>query len=276
MSELTMKDFPLWKWVLKLLAGFVVFFIIYALSPTLGYIFEDVYANAFGFAFAACLMLALYYGFVLLLEHRKPSELSYKRFLPDSSWGFAVGAVFMCTITLILYLCNSYTVVECSEFYFDAFFNYFCFYFLVAVGEEIIFRGFLFRYIRDRFGLVIALVVSSVVFGFVHIFNDNATVMSCLSIAIEAGLLLGVAYHVSNTLWMPVGLHLAWNYIQGVVFGYPVSGNGSDYSLFVSEVSGSDIITGGEFGPEASVFTAVLGVVASILLMSFARKLKKG
>ena len=139
----------------------------------------------------------------------------------------------------------------------------FCFFSVVAVGEEILFRGVLFRWFDEMWGFAGALIVSALVFGLVHITNDNATWWSSLAIAIEAGLLLGAAYKWSGTLWLPIGIHWAWNFSQGNIFGFEVSGNEAGPSLLHAQVEGPEWITGGAFGAEASVIAVVVGVLMS-------------
>ena len=137
----------------------------------------------------------------------------------------------------------------------------------VAVGEEILCRGVIFRWIDERWGVWAALVVSALIFGWGHISNDNATWWSSLAISIEAGLLLGAAYKWSGSLWVPIGIHWAWNYTQGNIFGLAVSGNGAGDTIFATTVNGPDIITGGAFGPEASIIAVILGTLYTIVFL---------
>ena len=145
----------------------------------------------------------------------------------------------------------------------------------VAVGEEIVFRGVLFRWMDERWGFLVALLVSAVLFGAMHFFQPNATVWSTVAIAIEAGILLGAAYKASGTLWLPIGIHWAWNFVQGNIFGFPVSGIPAEVSLIQAKVSGPVLMTGGNFGAESSVITVVLGAVLSILFIAKAWKKRR-
>ena len=144
----------------------------------------------------------------------------------------------------------------------------FLFFFLVAVFEEIIFRGVLFRMIDDRWNTAAALLVSSLAFGALHMFNTGATIWSSVAIAIEAGLLLGAAYKCSGTLWLPIGIHWAWNYVQGNVLGFAVSGTQVNDKIFNSIISGPDWMTGGIFGAEASVPAVGVGLLLTIILLA--------
>lgn len=138
-----------------------------------------------------------------------------------------------------------------------------------AVTEEIMFRGVLFRCVEEAGGTWWALAVSALFFGLVHLGNKNATVWSSLAIAIEAGLMLGAAYLVTRSLPFCMGIHAAWNFTQGMVFGIPVSGF-DDKGWIVSERPGPEWLTGGAFGAEASVVAVLLGAAISAVLVSHA------
>lgn len=129
--------------------------------------------------------------------------------------------------------------------------------------EELLARGILFRWIEEFAGSWAALVITSALFGLAHILNPNATWISSLSIALEAGLLLGGAYMLTRSLWLPIGLHAAWNFTQGPIFGVPVSGipvNG----LVQGRLYGPTILSGGGFGLEASVIAVVIATGAGL------------
>lgn len=102
-----------------------------------------------------------------------------------------------------------------------------------AVGEEIVFRGVVFRLLEARLGTTIALVLSAAAFGLLHAGNPGATWGSTLAIACESGVLLGLAYAASRALWLPIGLHFGWNFTEGGVFGAAVSG-GQNTGLIVA------------------------------------------
>lgn len=127
--------------------------------------------------------------------------------------------------------------------------------------EELLFRGILFRWIEEWGGSLVALVVTSALFGVAHILNPGATWFSSFAIAVEAGVLLGGTYMLTRTLWMPIGLHAAWNFTQGAIFGVPVSGTPAT-GLFHGQLSGPEILSGGSFGLEASVIALVIATCA--------------
>jgi uncharacterized protein len=123
--------------------------------------------------------------------------------------------------------------------------------------EEFIFRGILLRWIEEFAGSWAALFITSALFGLGHIFNDNATWFSSFAIAVEAGVMLGGAYMLTRSLWLPIGLHFGWNMTQGLVWDVPVSGNDVD-GVVDARLVGDPLISGGAFGLEASVIALVV------------------
>jgi membrane protease YdiL (CAAX protease family) len=132
-----------------------------------------------------------------------------------------------------------------------------------GVLEEILFRGILYRLVEDTFGSWAAVVVSAIFFGLVHLGNPNATWWSSLAIAIEAGLLLGMAYAWTRSLWFVIALHAAWNFTQGPLLGIAVSGIAVD-GLLKSTLTGPPMLSGGEFGAEGSIITMVICVAVAV------------
>lgn len=135
----------------------------------------------------------------------------------------------------------------------------------VAIVEELIFRGLMFQAIDKLGGKTLALVVTSLFFGIAHLGNTGATLWSSFAITLEAGVLLGAAFMWRRNLWFVIGLHFAWNAIEGLL-GIPVSGH-SSAGLFTVNVNGSTLLTGGDFGLEASVIPVVLSLLISIPML---------
>jgi len=104
-------------------------------------------------------------------------------------------------------------------------------------------------------------------FGAAHLANPNATVFAAAAIALEAGLMLGGSYLLTRRLWLPIGIHAAWNFTQGWVFSVPVSGGDAPLGLLITRRIGPDWLTGGDFGLEASAVAMVLATLAGVLLL---------
>lgn len=141
-----------------------------------------------------------------------------------------------------------------------------------ACGEEVFFRGFLLRLLNARFGSTVAVAVLSVGFGLVHVTNGGAGWYGALAIVLSAGLLLNASYLLTGRLWLPIGIHFAWNAMQAAVFGTDVSGSGSGRGLWAGELTGPTWLSGGTMGLEGSVVVIVIGLAAGIGLTVLAVK----
>lgn len=132
--------------------------------------------------------------------------------------------------------------------------------------EELLFRGILFRWLEQFGGSWFALALTSALFGLGHIFNPNASALSSFAIAVEAGIMLGGAYMLTRNLWMPMGLHAAWNFTQGFIWDVPVSGF-DQHGLVEAKLSGPEILSGGAFGLEASLIAMVMATAVGVWLV---------
>ena len=212
--------------------------------------------------------LIAYLALVKLIERRRMREFAMATLPTFGITGLATGAALFSIVVGVLWLCGAYHVIGINQNV-----NWLP-QLLVAgmgagIGEEIVMRGVLFRIVEEGCGTWIAVAVSALFFGGAHIFNPGATLWSSAAIAIEAGVMLALLYHVTRSLWACVGLHASWNIMQGTVYGIPVSGGAADGWL-VSYRTGPSWLSGGAFGAEASVvallvcslFTAALVTVA--------------
>jgi hypothetical protein len=138
--------------------------------------------------------------------------------------------------------------------------------FLVAFAEEVFFRAVCFRALEDWTGSWIALAATSLFFGIVHVANPNGSWRAGAFIAVEAGLLLGAVYMLTRRIWAAVGLHWAWNFFLGPVWGLPVSGVGFPGLVPLRE-AGPDLWTGGGFGPEAGLLGMLPSTAAGALFL---------
>jgi membrane protease YdiL (CAAX protease family) len=138
-----------------------------------------------------------------------------------------------------------------------------------AVFEEILFRGILFRWIEEFGGSWAALVLTSALFGAIHLSNPHASAVAAVGIAFEAGIMLGAAYMITRSLWLPMGLHAGWNFMQGEVFDIPVSGT-PVHGLVTASLSGPPLLTGNGFGLEASLIDIVSATLFGLWLLRVA------
>lgn len=142
-----------------------------------------------------------------------------------------------------------------------------------AVTEELLFRGVLFRIVEEMTGTWGALGISAVLFGVIHLLNPGATFWGAIAVAVEAGLMLGSAYIATRSLWLPIGLHLGWNFAASGVFTTITSGgHHSAHGLLDTVMSGPAVLTGGSFGPEGSIFAILVCTVPTVLFLRSARR----
>ncbi len=135
---------------------------------------------------------------------------------------------------------------------------------VVGFGEEVLFRGYCFQVMLKGTNATVTVVLSSLVFSAAHFMNPNISTISFINIAL-AGVWLAISFVRTNHLWLAAGFHTAWNFTQGTIFGFPVSGIGGK-SIFSSVERGDDWITGGPFGPEGGIVaTFVLLISISVL-----------
>jgi membrane protease YdiL (CAAX protease family) len=220
----------------------------------------------------AVLALWFYFALVRRLEGRRPpGELS----LPDARRGLVRGVLlglglFVVTIAVIAMFGGYHILGWGSLGGAVTTLGLMC---CVAVTEELVFRGALFRILEEKTGTWGALAVSGVAFGGLHLVNPDATIWGALAIAVEAGLLFGAVFAATRSLWLPIGLHLGWNLAEGGIFGTTVSGAaGGPASLFQATVTGPQALTGGEFGPEASIIAIVVCVIPTVLFLMSAKR----
>jgi hypothetical protein len=197
-----------------------------------------------------------YWLLVRVVEGRRVAELTPRRALPMAGLGGLVGFALMLLAAGLMAAVGAYRV-QGIHHGIDLVAPLVVLGIVPGITEEIVFRGVLFRVVEDGLGTWIALVVSGLLFGLAHLANPNATVWSSLAIAIEAGLLLGMAYAWTRSLWFCMGLHAAWNFTQGPLLGITVSGVGLKGWLQAS-TQGPTLLSGGEFGAEASLLTVLL------------------
>ena len=260
--------------LLFLLIQIIVYGVRSALQPTVGHALPGP-AAAVAVVLAECAVCVVMtvWGYRLLIRwtaRRRAFEMSGPDALHELAVGMGLGTGLMCAVFGILALVGAYRIsrVGWSEG--------------ILVGaeagvlggftEEMLMRGVALRLIETRLGSLWALTLTSFIFGLLHLFNPEASLYDCLAIVLEAGLLLGACYLLTRRLWLSIGVHSAWNFVQGGIFGSDISGTGSGRGLFEAAFSGPDWLTGGDMGVEGSVVTVVVCTVAGVVVLLTARR----
>lgn len=141
-----------------------------------------------------------------------------------------------------------------------------------GVMEEVFYRGFAFRILDLWIGTWAALVLTSLFFGFSHFANPGVALWGSISIAVQAGLLLGSAFLVTQRLWMAMGIHAAWNFLQSALFSYAPASGGGGQGLLEAVIGGPAWLTGGDSGIEGSLISTMLCFLAAAILYLVARR----
>lgn len=223
-----------------------------------------------GMALEAILSIVGFLWLFPKLVGRKPFELMGPGAWRELGIGLAIGAVLIGLSAVVLGAMGVYRVTDVSL-------NGGVIVGIMlgigaAFGEEIFFRGFLLRLLDKRFGAWVATLSISLLFGLIHLINPGATVWGALAIAVTAGPLLNAAYLLTRRLWLPIGIHLAWNAVQSAILGIDVSGSGSGRGLFESKLSGPELLSGGSMGIEGSLILVVIAAAAGVWILVLAQR----
>jgi uncharacterized protein len=140
---------------------------------------------------------------------------------------------------------------------------------LVGWGEELLSRGYMLQNLDEGVGLNWAVFISSAIFGLLHAFNPDASIAAILGI-IGAGYFLAYGYIRTRQLWLSIGLHIGWNFFEGPIFSFPVSGI-ETIKLLNHQVTGPDLITGGAFGPEAGLIVLPAMAIGAYLIFLYTK-----
>jgi hypothetical protein len=189
--------------------------------------------------------------------------IQFNGYEDDFIFGLLIGLGLIVMGFGILIIFNFISITSLQFSFIDQLF-YLCLFAVVSLNEEIAMRGYILQNLSSSFNKYIALALSSLVFMIMHIGNPNMSAIPLFNLFL-AGLFLGIYCIHRKNLWFPIGAHFTWNYFQGPVLGFEVSGNEVN-SLFIQRLDGSDLITGGQFGFEGSIILTTFMIIGIIYL----------
>src|SRR3984885_5951643 len=202
-------------------------------------------------------VVSAYSGYVRLVEKRSVAELSGPHAVRELGAGMLLGALLLSVTIAVLAALGVYRVTGSNGWL--ARLATVPGFILAAVLEEVVMRGVVFRILEQSLGSWLALALSALIFGALHLLNPGA-------IMLEAGILLAAAYMLTRRLWLCMGIHFAWNFTQGGIFSAAVSG-GATQGLLQAKLVGAEWLTGGAFGVEASAVALLVCTSAAVLLL---------
>ncbi len=219
--------------------------------------------------------IAAYYVFRKYLDKKAIGNFGYKSntAVKDSAIGFLIGTLFITLCFIFLYIAG---ILQISSYNFNIVEQllYIVFFIIAAINEEIMFRGYVLDKLLEKGNKFVALFSSSVLFAIFHAINPNITWIAFINL-ILAGMFLGSFYLYKRNLYLPTLLHFAWNYFQGPVYGFGVSGLKFNGILQYDFVEEGNILTGGSFGLEGSILTTIIMILfTSGVIIFFSRNSK--
>ena len=220
--------------------------------------------------FSFVIILFLFIFWVKVIEKNALSSLGFvkRNWLKYLGWGIMFSLVQMGVIALV-YQVSGIGSFELNELSLEPILfilGLFPFWLLQGGTEEVATRGWLLTRIAARTNLPLAIVISSSLFGILHLGNAGVTFLSVLNIILD-GVLAGLLFIYTDSIWLVVAQHGTWNYVQGNLLGFQVSGTGADTSIFSFTMgSGPDWLTGGTFGAEGSIITTLVLLVSLVIV----------
>ncbi len=194
---------------------------------------------------------------------------SIKKRSKDILYGLLAGIFMMGIGSLLLYFSGNLTY-DTINFNLIGLLQAVLLFIFVSINEEVFVRGYILRNMMGSMNKYIALVISSVLFMALHLLNPNLSLVAIINLFL-AGILLGIGYVFTKNLWFPLALHFSWNFFQGPIFGFEVSGTNTD-SLISHTIQGSELLTGGKFGLEGSLLATGLCSIAIIIFWMVYKK----
>lgn len=223
------------------------------------------------FGFIALIIIVYIFRKFIDKKSIKSIGFSLKNRTTDIVAGFIIALAVMGGGSLILYIFGYIDFLN-IQFDFQTLLLSFFLCILISLTEEILFRGYILNNLLTSMNKYLALIISAIIFSLLHSFNPNLSPIGIINILL-VGILLGSTYIFTKNLWFPLSLHLFWNFFQGPIFGYSVSGLKIE-SLFTLKTIGNKTINGGEFGFEGSILCSILIIVSIILVMLYSNNKK--
>lgn len=259
-------QFPVTRVVMGIVSFLLPFLLIQAAASKFT---DDKLLVKVGQLIGACVAYACYRLYAHKVEKRKTPELALSGFLGEFSLGFAVGGILVCITVATIAFLGGFQIVGTSPW--SVILIPLFTHLTVGLIEEMMLRGVFFRVVQQSLGSWLSLLASAVLFGAMHLVNDNISALGFANIT-AAGLLLAAAFMVTGRLWLCVSMHAAWNFFQDGIFSAAVSGHEARHGLFISKISGPDWLTGGAFGIEGSAIAFGIIVTATISLLMIAKQ----
>ncbi len=218
----------------------------------------------------ACIATAGYIFLFRAYDKRRIHELSTTKLSNNAIIGFLTGIILQSLFILIIYLAGTFLVVNVNPV--SILISPFAFALTAGFVAEIIMIGIVFRLLEEQTGTAVALIIFIILFAILHVNAKEATFVSVGATAMQAGFMLPAAYVFSRSLWLPIFLHLGWDFAEPGIFGAINSSTSISQGLFTSKISGAALLTGGQNGPQSSLQALIFCLLTGTLFLLLAKQ----
>lgn len=218
----------------------------------------------------ACVATAGYIFLFRAYDKRQMHELSKANLRANVATGFLTGILLQSLFILIIYRAGTFAVVHVNPV--STLVSPLAFGLSAGFVAEILIVGVVFRLLEEQTGTAVALLIFVVLFAILHVNTKGATVVFVGATAMQAGLMLPAAYVYSRSLWLPIFLHVGWDFAEPGIFGAINPSTSLSQGLLTSKISGAVLITGGQTGPQSSLQALLLCFLTGMLFLVLAKR----
>jgi uncharacterized protein len=218
----------------------------------------------------ALLVCAVYIFLYQRYEKRPVTELSTRHLTRYLTGGILLGAGLAAAVMLVQYLAHVLTIINSRPFppilpnLWNTFVN--------SIVAEVLIIGIFFRLTEKWLGSGLAILILVILFIVLHITAPGATTISAVAVSMHAAFLLGPSYVYTRSLWVPISIHFAWDFSYASLYGASINGYTIENSLLNTTTNGSDLLTGGYFGPQGSIQAAALCLLMGVIILNLSRR----
>ncbi|MBN1971484.1 MAG: hypothetical protein JW870_19120 [Candidatus Delongbacteria bacterium] len=214
------------------------------------------------------LIILSYHFYTKIVEKRKALEMNKDNAFMEWLIGFTISLFMVCSVVSVMLILGFYRIESTNGIL--ILLKNFTYFGMGAFTQTLVFRLIIFKNVEEITGTWIAIIIGAAIFGFSHFFNENATVITSISLMISELLLLA-AFMLTRRIWLVWGIHMGWNFFQAGVFGMPNSG--ITFKGFIKPIINGPVwLTGGTFGIEASIVSFFINLIIGVVILYLAIK----
>ncbi|WP_160672844.1 CPBP family intramembrane glutamic endopeptidase [Clostridium sp. C8-1-8] len=262
----------------QIIGGLAIGFAVHYLNLSFNQ-YRNFISSSYSMLLTTSISIALCFLWVYLYEKRKPVSLGFykKNAAPNYIQGFLIGLLLMSIEAIILSITNNAYISkgDVSSYGLLSLIIVVISWIVQGASEEILIRGFALQAISARYNTIVGVLVSSIIFALLHMLNPGVSLLAIINL-ILFGILAALLALYTENLWASCALHSAWNFAEGNVYGFLVSGtNAYGGSFLYVQYKTNNLINGGLFGPEGGLADTLISAIAIIVLLLLISKKSK-